>query len=249
MYKLIKKLLLFVLMTFVILVISVQYPSLFIDKDFTYKSFEIYSNTEIELDESVKNILDSVIINLDKSEFSDESDEYKLYFIRGTLYEKLLRILGRKNMAFSKFEKHIYSANPNFKQGKLVRNNNKHEWLNLIQIISHEAVHSQMYKNYYRWFKMKTPFWINEGYAEYISYKTVRELDSYEFVSLLSKLENSKDAWLKTEYNTMTPREYVKSRLLIEYLVDVKKMKIKEIIENKQLNSNKIYEEIKELYK
>lgn len=249
MSKLIKKLLLFALTIFLILVISVQFPSLFIDKKFTYKSFEIYSNANIKLDESIKNVLDSVLIILDESEFSEESDEYKLYFIRGTLYEELLRILGRKNMAFSKFEKHIYSAYPNFKEGKLIRNNNELECLNLIQIISHEGVHSQMYKDYYGWFEMKTPFWINEGYAEYISYKPFRELENYDITSLLSKLENSKGVWLKTEYNTMTLREYVKSRLLIEYLMDVKKMRIKEIIENKQLNPNEIFEEIKELYK
>jgi len=249
MSKLIKKLILVAILIFVVLLISVQFPNLFIDKKFTYKSFEVCSNSEIHLDENVKNVLDSVLKNLNQSEFSGESDKYKLYFIRGTLYEKLLRMLGRRNMAFSKYEKHIYSANPIFQEAKLVRNSNNYEWLNLIQIISHEGVHSQMYKDYYGWFKMKTPFWINEGYAEYISYKPVRELDTYEITSLLSQLENSKDVWLKTEYNTMTPREYVKARLLIEYLMDVKKMRITEIIENKQLKPNEVYDDIKEHYK
>lgn len=244
-----KKLITFTLLLFVILVIIVQYPSLFVAKVGEYKSFKIYSNVEIELDESVKSILDSVQVNLNKSEFNDQLDEYELYFIRGTIYEKLLRLLGRKNIAFSKFEKHIYSANPNFKEGKLVRNNNEYEWLNLVQIISHEGVHSQMYKEHYEWFKMKTPFWINEGYAEYISYKPISKRSNYELSSLLFKLENSNEDWLKTEYNSMTPREYVKSRLLIEYLIDVKNMGIKEIIEDKQLNPNELYEEIKEHFK
>ncbi len=248
MTNLIKKLLLFAILAIATLVILVQFPGLFIEKQHSYKVFEIFSNSKIELDRSAKNVLDAALANLEKSDFSEKSDTYKLYFIRGTVYEKLLRLLGRKSIAFSKFEKHIYSATPNFRDGKLVRNKNNYEWLNLVQIISHEGVHTQMYKEYYGWLKMKTPFWINEGYAEYISYRPIREKRNYAIGSLLTNLENSEADWLKTEYNSMTPREYVRSRLLVEYLIDVKKMKIKDIIDSKELDPKEIFEEIRQVY-
>lgn len=46
----------------------------------------------------------------------------------------------------------------------------------------------------------------------------------------------------------MTPRQYVRDRLLIEYLIDVKGLEISEIISNENLTSTEVYEEIKTYY-
>ncbi len=243
--KILKKGILSIILLILILVGVIQLPNLFIKKNFDYKSFQIYSNEKIELDESVKNILDSVTVNLNKSKFKKESDTYELYFVRGTLYENLLRIFGRKNMAFSKFNKHVYSAIPNFKEGVLTRNNNEYEWLNLVQIISHEGVHSQMYEDHSKLGFMKTPSWINEGYAEYISYSPVREKASYHLPELISKLEKAKGFWIKTEYGSMTPRQYMMDRLLVEYLIDIKGMSIEKIIADESIDPIELYKEIK----
>jgi len=221
MTRLIKKLLVLSGLIIVTIIALVQYPSLFIRLTGEYKSFKIYSNQSIEIDQSVKTVLDSVILNLNESQFKDDSSILELYFVRGTLYEKLIRLTGMKNMAFSKFEKHIYSAHPKFIKGRLERNSNAYEWLNLVQIISHEGVHSQMYKDYYKYLKMTTPGWINEGYAEYISYRPIRERQNYELSDLLYKLESSSNEWLDTEYHSKTPRDYVQSRLLVEYLIEI----------------------------
>ena len=240
-----KKIVLLTVVFLITLIGLAQFPNLFIKKNFTYKSFEIYSNQEIELDEHVENILDSVIVNLDKSDFKKESHKYELYFIRGTFYEKLIRLFGRKNMAFSKYEKHIYSAVPDFKKGILKRNNNEYEWLNLVQIISHEGVHSQMYEDYSRFGFMQTPSWINEGYAEYISYLPVREKNSYQLSDLFYKLEKEKGFWVKTEYGSMTPRQYMYGRMLVEYLIEVKGIPIEKIIRDKLIDPIETYNEIK----
>ena len=204
----------------------------------------MYSNAPLELNESVINTLDSVLINLSASAFEGDVSHYELYFIRGTFYEKLLRLFGRKNMAFSKKEKHIYAAHPDFRKGILKRNNNEFEWLNLVQIISHEAVHSQMYKDHSRLGFMLTPSWINEGYCEYISYQPIRAQPEYQLSKVLNRFHQSNDQWLKTEYQSMTPRVYVRDRLLVEFLIDVKGKTIEAIIEDELLDPDAIYAEL-----
>ncbi|MEM7104963.1 MAG: hypothetical protein AAF502_17635 [Bacteroidota bacterium] len=243
-----KKVILSALFLLVLTVVIVQFPKLFIGKVGAYKSFTIYSNKAIEIDESVKIVLDSVLSNLQESAFHNDDNRFELFFIKGTFYEKLIRLLGRKNIAFSKFEKHIYAATPNFKTGVLGEKHNAYEWLNLVQVISHEGVHSQMYPDYYKNFRMITPFWINEGYSEYISYRPIREQEGYHLSDLVQKLESNEDEWLITEYHSMTPREYVKSRVLIEYLIDVEQREITDIIEDKTLDPNKLYLQIKSYY-
>lgn len=237
----------FILLTIVIG--SLQFPELFIKKQCTYKSFEIYSNQEILLNEDVQNILDSSWSHLQKSAFYDKDQVLQLYFIRGSFYEKALRMFGRKNMAFSKFDKHIYSAHPLFKDGILKRNNNDYEWLNLVQIITHEGIHSQMYPDYSTLGFMNTPAWINEGYCEYISFIPIRVKQDYQLAKLALQLETNKDIWVKTPYGSMTPRFYAHSRLLIEYLIDIKGMTIKEIIQDESLNPETLYKEIKTYFK
>ena len=232
-----------------ILVALIQYPSLFIKKSAEYKSFEIYSNDNIALSENVKSILDSVLANLKESKFRKEDDKYKLYFVRGTLYEKLIRLFGAKNLASSKYSTHIYSATPDFRIGKLIRTNNDYDWLNLVQIITHECIQTQMYSDYSNFGIMQTPSWIIEGYCDYISYSPIRNQNSYDLSSLFNKLENNNEEWIRTEYNTMTPRHYATSRLLIEFLIDVKGLEITEIISDKSLEPEKVYEEIRDYFK
>lgn len=225
-----------------------QFPNLFINQAITYKSFKIYSNDNLELTTSVKSVLDAVLTNISQSDFQKEENRFELYFVNGTFYEKIIRLFGVRNMAMSKYEKHIYLAKPNFEKGILKRNDNDYEWLNLIQIISHECVHTQMYRDHSWLGIMQTPTWINEGYCEYISYLPIRGQKNYQRADLLAKLESNHDHWVKTAYHSMTPRQYVMDRLLIEYLLDVKGLKITEIIADQQLKPEEVYAEIKAYY-
>jgi len=224
----------------------VQFPSIFIDKKFDHNAFTIYSNNELQLNESIKNVLDSVQLNLDQSRFHRENLHLELYFVQGTFYEKLIRIFGVKNIASSKFAKHIYLAKPYFQDNILKKSNKYDEWLNLIQIISHEGVHSQMYKDHSFMGFMKTPSWINEGYSEYISYRPIRETQNYSLAELFKKYKSTSDYWIKTEYGSMTPKLYLRDRIIMEYLIDVLELDILSIIEDQKLDPEKILEEINE---
>lgn len=227
-----------------VLLISVQFPKIFIKKQFSYRSFDLYSNTELALNHDSKNVLDSVLTNLKTSDFYRTEEQFELFFIHGTFYEQLIRFFGRKNMAFSKFDQHFYSATPDFSTSLLHRNNNEYEVLNLVQIISHEGVHSQMYKDYYKKGRMQTPSWINEGYCEYISNRAIREKPNYQLSTILDRLNNTEGSWVKTSYGHMTPRSYLRDRILIEYLIEVKKRTILEVISDQSLQQDSLLKEV-----
>ncbi len=227
---------------------SVQFPQLYIKKTHSYQQFDIYSNSKIQENTFVKNTLDSVLLNLKRSEFYSPDQKFKLFFVKATSYSKVIEFLGMKNMASSKFDSHIYNAEPDFKSGWLIKGYGDLEKLNLVQVITHECVHSQMYPEYSTLGFMKTQSWINEGYSEYISYAPKRKEQHQSILDLMVSIENSNGVWLKTTYGNYSPRFYLKSRLIVEYLIEVKKMTVKDIINDTSLSPEVVYEDIKKWY-
>jgi hypothetical protein len=238
-----------IIITIIILtIVIIQFPRLFIDRQFEYSLFKIHSNDRIELNEDVKNILDSVLINLTQSDFYNDKEIFELYFVKDTFYEKLISVFGMNNIASSKYNKHIYIGYPEFRKNTLTKEGNEYEWLNLVQVVTHEAVHSQMYTDYSKFGFMVTPSWINEGYAEYISYYKIREQHTYPLSKLFERYQKSNHNWVKTEFGSLTPKQYLRDRILIEYLIDEKTMSIDDIIKDEYLKPEEILEEIKEKY-
>jgi len=223
---------------------ALQFPSLFIDFQLEYQGYELYASEPLELTDDIRGVLDSVTSILEKSEFYREDQVLELYFIKGSFYEKMAEFLGAKNIASSRFDKHIYFGRPDFEKKKLVKEESKLGWVNLIQIISHEGVHSQMYGGHSTLGVMQTPSWINEGYSEYISYAPVRTKKEYSLSSLHDKYEGSDSFWIETEHGSMTPRMYLRDRIIMEYLIDYKHMDIKDIIDDADLNPADLLEEI-----
>lgn len=239
-----KKAFFLLVILFLSLIILMQYPSLFIDKKYNYESFTVYSNDDLKLDQDAKSILDSVHLILSKSAFYKKDQSFELYFVKGTFYESITKLFGINNIASSKFNKHLYYGNPIFKENKLVKSAHEYGWVNLIQIISHEGVHSQMYEDYSLLGFMQTPSWINEGYCEFVSYAPLRDQLDYDFENLFKKYENLKEDWVQTEHLSMTPRLYLRDRLIMEYLINHKNLSIYEIIKNKKLNPEELISEI-----
>ena len=120
--------------------------------------------------------------------------------------------------------------------------------MNLIQIISHEGVHSQMYEGHSTLGFMQTPAWINEGYCEYISYAPERSKKEYSLSTLYDKFKVTDSFWIETEYGCMTPRVYLRDRIIMEYLLDYKQMRIMDIIGDEGLDPDNLLVEIKRAF-
>ena len=221
-----------------------QFPELFLNKNLEYKSFELYSKNSIELNSELKSVLDSVIVNIKRSYFYQEDQIFELYFVKGTFYESIVKLFGVDHLASAQYDKHLYFGDPNFDQSKLIKGLDRYEWANLVQLISHEAVHSQMYTDYSVLGSMKTPSWINEGYCEYISYFPLKKNSEYKLLDLYTLYKKSDSSWIETEFGSMTPKLYLRDRIIMEYLIDYKNLHILEIIENETLNPEELLEEI-----
>ena len=220
-----------------------QFPHLYFKKQFSYKSFDVYSNEQLDKAEAIP-ILDIVEDNIVKSAFYQKDQKFKLVFVGGSKYQKLLHLLDTKNIASSKFNLHIYNGKANFKSNILVAGEYPLQKVNLEQIIAHECVHSQMYPEHSTLGVMETPHWINEGYCEYISYRKPRESKVYSVEQLWTTLKKDKNQWLKTSYGHYSPREYVEALIMVEYLIEEKNMTIQEIIATDSINPHSIQKEI-----
>lgn len=242
--KRIKIIVVFVLTILLVILGLLQFPKLFISKTTSYGSFELYSNTPIAIQPEVTAILDAVEQNIQQSHFYDPNQVFELYFIKDTFYEKLLKLFGTNHMASSLFDKQLYFGHPHFAENKLVKGSHAVEWVNLVQIISHESVHSQMYPEYSFLGRMKTPVWINEGYCEYISYLPQVHYPTYPLETLLTKYQNTKENWIQTEFKAMTPKTYARDRILMHYLLDIKKMNIIAVIKDSALTPETLLKEL-----
>ena len=221
-----------------------QFPHLFIKKQLEYKSFKLYSKNPIELNNELKSVFDSVIINLKRSSFYQEDQVFELYFVKGTTYESIVKSFGVEHLASAQYNKHLYFGDPDFSQSKIIKGLDKYQWANLVQLISHESVHSQMYTDYSVLGFMKTPSWINEGYCEHISYFPLKNNPEYNLLDLYNRYKNSEGNWIETEFGSMTPKLYLRDRIIMEYLIDYKKRTILEIIENETLYPDEILKEM-----
>ncbi len=245
-----KKKLIYTSLLIVIILLSLfallQFPQLTLRKRIIYNKFEIYAQQNLKVNTDILNALDSVQLILDKSELQVEGLKHRLFLAHGSLYEKLIQLSGQKAFAFSFQDKQIYLAKANFKKDLFSRNDNEYEIRQLVQLIAHESIHNQQYYSYQQRSK---PSWINEGYAEYITYLPLIHNGDYQLkdaVNLVS--ENKGQKWLKSEYGYWDIWEYKYSRVLIEYLIDVKGMTIQEIIADDSLDDILIFEEMQTKY-
>ncbi|MFK7808530.1 MAG: hypothetical protein AB8F74_12065 [Saprospiraceae bacterium] len=213
-------------------VVLLHLPQVFISKQFEYKSLHIHSNQSLKLDDESKAVLDLVLENIGSSAYYKMGQEHHLFFVHGTLYEKMVRSIGYKNMAFAFMDKSIYCAKPDFLTRYLRRNKNEYEVMHLVQVISHELVHNQMYDilgfNAIR--KLKP--WVREGYPEYIAYGQIQDSEDYQLADLSKRIASRKDPlWVTNEYDCLTSYTYAMDRLRMEFALDIQQSDIQNIME------------------
>ena len=227
------------------LLFLVQFPQWFVSQQFTYENFEVYAGEKLICDGHCQSVLDSAQLLLQQSAFYQAEQVFELYFVQGTLYEQLLGLFGMSNIASSKYDKHIYLGRPDFKRGILRQGDHPYQWLNLVQIISHEGVHSQMYTDYANWWGgMQTPSWLNEGYCEYIAYQPFNQAPGYQVRQTYERFLRVTEDWVKTEHGAFTPKVYLRDRILLEYLLLEQGEPIDSIIKNSEYTPDRLWQTI-----
>lgn len=188
------------------------FPQIVFGKKIEYKSFIIYSHSQV--DKNIFVVLDRAESLIDSSELNNFKPElFKIYLCNSFLEYFFFAPTQRHAFACNNpLTGNILISKSDISQNLVERNDPENNFRSLSGTIAHELTHSLIkeYVGFFRYMQLDT--WINEGYADFIAKES-----SFNFqkgLALLCKHENSS----KTSFR------YFKYRLYIEYLIKDKKI-------------------------
>jgi hypothetical protein len=190
--------------------------------------FSVYSNEPI--DERITIVLDSATNLVHQSELYDDDYTFDVFLSYNTFYNIFDdKILGRGPSARATDNNVIVKVAIDVHRSFAFPTFYERCETNLVRLIAHEMMHC-LQENEYGKVKFNPfnhpPYWKLEGYPEYISrqlqrdsqYSLVEEINRYLYLE-----KNGDDFWLaQDEGGCKSPKYYFKSRLMTEYLMDVK---------------------------
>lgn len=234
--------------TLILVIITCDYlilhPEFYIDQSLSYSQFRVYSNNPVEPE--IKTLLDDVLKRLKKSEIHTESRVYKIIFTENNIYSKLFK---HKEIAFAFGNCIMLNGNVDVKENRIIR---PFLEMNLTYAIVHEAVHCDQYEVFSIYNPLnfnKYQKWKKEGYAEFVSQQYVISQNFQginERINWIEKFE-SKEPLKRIDLGDgyLKPLYYLKSELLIDYLITVKKMSYLEIM-NMTFDEENLLKEVKD---
>lgn len=228
---------LFGLVTMSGLVSIILCPSPLFANKLVHGQFDVYSSGEV--DAGIREILDRAEGLIKHSELYDPEDRFDVYLSYNTWFNAIDdAVMGHGPSA---------RATNNYVTFKVAVDINRDLFFptfyqkcegNLTYLLAHELIHVLQESRYGK--LMFNPFshpehWKLEGYPEYIARRPARLEDDYSLAREIDRyleLESkSDDMWLPVEEGKcMAPSYYYKGRLMIEYLMDIKKMSYDQIL-------------------
>jgi hypothetical protein len=230
----------------------ILFPQPLFANSMTYHKFRVYSNDEI--DNNIKVVLDNAFKLVQKSELHDPNYGYDVFVSYNSTYNEIDdRILGHGPSARATDNNVVIKVRIDATKNLFFPTFYQKCEGDLTYLIAHEMIHCLQSHKYG---KLKfNPFrhpemWKLEGYPEYISrqnqlrdenYSLSKEIERY--VELEGELT---DIWISiTADACKAPKYYYKSRLMTEYLIDVKKYSYDRIL-NDTLSEEKIFSQMLE---
>ena len=196
------------------------FPEPFFDYHKSYKQFEFYSTEK--LPQNIDHILDLVERKIQISEYYSPDKKHRIYYCpTGTTYRKLM---------FNINERYIY--NSTIRHNILIFADTDFDANNLFDKVfqvTYKADQCIVSGIVLTFIKGGQPNWMTNGYQEYISNYGDGYVDSGFIKNVRTFYSDSTSARLINEYGISRPRNYHRSRILIEYLILVKGMKLDEI--------------------
>lgn len=194
-----------------------------------HASFTIYHQKPIDTLLRVR--LDEATALVQKSEFYRQNLKLDICLNDGSVYPTLIRKLRGRAFAWGFYNKVVLQGKMNEKDNYLELNG--YQW-NLVQLLAHEITHCIQFDKLGFW-KSKPvasiPNWKWEGYAEFIARQNP---DQTDLIRNIDRLEKSpEDSWeIIFEDGTISPRDYYKNWLLVQYCLIVKKMTYEQLLKN-----------------
>jgi hypothetical protein len=210
--------------------------------------FNVYSNDKI--DKSIEVILDNSLTLVKKSELYDPTCKYDVFFSYNSLFNKVDdAFLGIGPTARATDNNIIVKTAIDSKRNLAFPTFYQNCEADLTYIIAHEMIHCLQANKYgkLKFNPFRHPeYWKLEGYPEYISRQKKLSVRNYDLIKEINRYidldSKSTDFWMAIdEGGCKAPRYYYKSRLMMEYLIDIKHFSYDRIL-NDTTSEDKIYE-------
>jgi len=232
------------------LVTIIFFPEPLFANKLEHGQFNVYSNEKIDKD--IKVILDNALNLIKDSELYDTKYTYDIFLSHKSFFNRIDdKFLGHGPSARATDNNITIKVEVDIKNNLFLPTFYQKCEGNLTYLIAHEMVHCLQD---YKYGKLKfNPFrhpelWKLEGYPEYVSrrakflnsgYNLAYEIDRY--IDLETK---SSDIWIAIdEGGCKAPKYYYKSRLMTEYLMDIKGFSYDKILLDTS-SENDIYDEM-----
>lgn len=222
-----------IIITLSILIWLVLTPSLMYANKTQMGIFTVYHNKP--LDKDLKLRLDDAMEILKASEYYDQDIKFNICMNDGSYYPSFMQFFLGKAFALG-YTSNIVTlcGNVNIKDNYAEVNGCK--W-NLTQLLAHEEMHCFVFHKFGFWHSNPVthyPIWKWEGYPEYISRNTPEQKDLVKNIEILNNIpKENKDDWgISFSDSTLTSKEYFHYRLLVQYCLDIKKQKYKDLLQD-----------------
>ena len=229
----------------ILLILVVLYPQNLFANRMLHGSFTVYSNAAI--DEKITMVLDDALELVEHAEIYDPTYHYDIFLCSGTFYNELdNKLLGRV-LARATDNNILLKVEVDLDKNRLVGPKNSR---NLTTTIAHEMIHCLQA---HRYGKLKfnpwnhPELWKLEGYPEYFSKRSKIKSEHYHLRDEIQRLiefeEQPNNGWIEIEKGQYDPVVYFRGRLMVEYLMDVKRLTYDQIL-NKEIKANSVYHEM-----
>lgn len=232
------------------LVTIIFFPEPLFAHKIEHGQFNVYSNDKI--DKSITDVLDNAANLVKTSELYDQAYTFDIFLSHKSFFNKFdNRILGHGPSARAIDNNIIVKVAVEIKGNLFFPTYYQKCEGDLTYLLAHEMIHC-LQENKYGKLKFN-PFrhpelWKLEGYPEYVSRRTRLSSSDYNlpneierYIDLESKLT---DIWIAIEEGgCKAPRYYYKSRLMTEYLMNVKHYSYDKILRD-TVSEDKIYSEM-----
>jgi len=228
----------------------ILFPQLLFANKMEHKEFTVYSNEEI--DDDIKPLLDNAMKLVKESELYDPNYKYDILLSYNSSFNTIddtllgvgpsaratdnnvtikIKIDPERDLFFPTFHKKC--------EGRLTT------------LIAHEMIHCLQANKYgiMKFNPIKHPeMWKLEGYPEYVSRQTKLNEKNYSLISEIDRFveleSKATDIWILIEEGKCeSPNYYYKGRLMVEYLMDIKRLSYDQILNDTQ-TTDSVYEEM-----
>lgn len=216
-----------ILIPFIILITFILFPGISYAHKTVIEDIIVYHQEPLE--RGIHEIISNSLAITKTSEVYDPSFNVQLCLDDGSVYPSVIKLVKGRAFGYGLANKVILKSETNVSTNKALGYGQA--W-NLEELIAHEMIHTYQY-NHYGFGTLRTPTWKLEGYAEYQSRKRGQLSDLTTSIDLLllerAKAGDNQWFWIQLEDGTGLPSQYLRDKILIQYLMEVEGLTYQEI--------------------